>query len=196
MELSVRQIRSTLGKDYIRANHYSGSCHNGPMCWGLYRGDDLVGVCAFATPCSENVRKSVFGEDNKHRVTELHRLHTQDGLPENTLSWFVARAIRQLMDYRPNLRAILSFADSTEGHSGTIYKALNFMHKGSTGRARFYRDSKGRLRHPRQNGKNISLQDAEKLEWEPEWREAKSRYLLVVGPTKREKRYWSKQVKI
>ena len=195
-DFRVSKIPSKEGKQYIKDNHYSGSCHNGPMCWGLYYKDSLSGVCAFATPCSENVRASIFGKKHKDRVTELHRLHTKDDLPKNTTSWFVSRAIQGLIEYRPSIRAILSFADSTEGHIGTIYKALNFEYKGTSSPAWFYRDQNGCLRHPRQSGVNISNQEAKKKGWLREKRDSKIRYLLIVGPNKSEKRYWSKKVTI
>lgn len=197
LKLSVAGMASKEGKAYIKNNHYSGGCHNGPMCWGLYDGDVLVGVCAFATPCSENVRRSIFGGDeNKHRVTELHRLHTQDYLPKNTTSWFVARAIKGLVEYRPEIRAILSFADSTEGHTGTIYRALNFDYKGTGSQRWFYRDQNGILRHPRQNGVNISKKYAKGMGWVRERRNSKIKYLLIVANTKSEKRFWRKRVLI
>ena len=195
-EMEVVHIPSKQGKEYIKCNHYSGSCHNGPMCWGLYYKDSLCGVCAFATPCSENVRSSIFGAEHKNRVTELHRLHTKDDMPKNTTSWFVARAIQGLIDYRNDIRAILSFADSTEGHIGTIYKALNFEYKGTSSPAWFYRDQNGCLRHPRQCGINISKQEALKRGWTREKRDSKLRYLLIVGSSKAEKRYWYKKVKL
>ena len=196
IDMKVLQIPSKQGKQYIKSNHYSGSCHNGPMCWGLYYKDVLTGVCAFATPCSENVRSSIFGADHKNRVTELHRLHTKDDLPKNTTSWFVARAIQGLIEYRSEIRAILSFADITEGHIGTIYKALNFEYKGTSSPAWFYRDQSGCLRHPRQSGVNISKEEASKRGWKREKRDSKLRYLLIVGPNKAEKRHWCKKVKI
>ena len=196
--MKVVKIPSKLGKEYIKTHHYSKSCHNGPMCWGLYDDNDsLIGVCAFATPCSENVRRSVFGgEENKHRVIELHRLHTYDDQPKNTTSWFVSRCIRGLIEYKPHIRAILSFADSTEGHTGTIYQALNFEQKGTSSPAWFYRDNNGSLRHPRQNGINITKEHANTLGWEREKRDSKIRYLLIVGRNKSEKRFWQKKVKI
>jgi len=196
IDYTVCMIPSKQGKKYIRENHYSKSCHNGPMCWGLYQKDNLVGVCAFATPCSENVRRSIFGPENKDRVTELHRLYTQDDLPENTTSWFVARAIKGLQTYRPKIKAIISFADITEGHIGTIYKALNFDYKGTSSPAWFYRDQEGRLRHPRQSGVNISKEDAYERGWKREKRDAKSRYLLVIGSNKSDKKFWKKRVLI
>lgn len=179
-EFEVRRIRGGEGRDYIRANHYSRSCHNGPMCYGLFRGGVMVGVVAFATPCSEAVRASLFGPEEKDRVTELHRLFVEDGTPPNTESWFVARALKMLKEDRPHLWAAISFADGTEGHVGYIYQALNALYCGTTGRARFWRDGEGRLRHPRQSGVNITPGVAKERGWQPEMRDAKHRYVLLL----------------
>ena len=191
---SVKKIPSKLGKSFIKKYHYSRGCHNGPMTWGLFFEDDLVGVIAFATPCSEAVRASVFGTEHKDRVTELHRLVVlpQDNRPRNLTSWFVARALRLLLAYRPDLRAVISFADTTEGHYGGIYRSLNFIHCGMTGSSTFWRDQEGVLRHPRQNGRNISKEQAVKLGWTAVRRHSKHRFVLVIAETKREKRKWSK----
>lgn len=180
----VREIPGGRGRDYLRENHYTRSCHNGPMCWGLFDGDRLIGVIAFATPSSEAVRASVFGPGYKDRVTELHRLFVEDGTPKNTESWFIARGIKGLLTKRPNIRGIISFADSTEGHRGVIYQASNALFCGTTGRARFYRDADGRLRHPRQNGVNISREAANERGWVPEMRDSKNRYLFLAGDKK------------
>lgn len=179
----VRRIRGGIGKEYIRANHYSRTCHNGPMTWGLFEKGDtrLIGVCAFATPNSENVRRAPFGHGHENEVTELHRLHIIDGTPTNTESWMIRRALAGLVQERPQLRAVLTFADSTEGHTGVIYQATNAIYAGMTGRARFWRDTEGRLRHPRQNGHNITPDEAAAKGWTPEWREAKHRYVYLVG---------------
>lgn len=191
----VRQIVSKVGKEFIRTHHYSRTCHNGPMCWGLFDNGELIGVCAFATPGSEAVRESVFGPERKNEVTELHRLVILDGTPTNTESWFIVRALAGLLEYRPHIRAVLSFADTTEGHSGVIYRATNALYCGTTGRARFWRDSEGRLRHPRQNGHNVTPEEAEQKGWVPERRGAKHRYLYLVGSPS-ERRRNRKEVKL
>jgi len=59
---NIKRISGKETREFIRQNHYSHSCHNGPMGWGLFWGKSMVGVIAFATPGSENVRRSVFGE--------------------------------------------------------------------------------------------------------------------------------------
>jgi hypothetical protein len=188
-QFRVEKIKSSIGRDYIRKYHYSMSCHNGPMTYGLFDAEDkLIGVCAFATPCSENVRASIFGPEYKDHVTELHRLHVMDGTPANTETWFASRAIKALKEDKPRIWAVISFADSTEGHLGTIYQALNFQYYGTSGRARFYRDEEGRLRHPRQSGVNITKQMAQDRGWESEMRDAKHRYVLFTPSDRREKK--------
>ena len=158
---TIKRIDCKTAKEYIRKNHYSHGCHNGPSpCYGLFEGDSLIGVLMFATPCSENVRSSIFGEQYKDAVTELHRLHILDVTPKNTESWFITRCLKKLKEDKPQIKAVISFSDSTEGHDGTIYKATNAYRIGETGSATFYIDENGRLRHPRQCGVNISKEQA------------------------------------
>lgn len=186
--LAVEKIPAAAGKEFIKKWHYSHGIHNGPITYGLLRDDTLLGVCAFATPCSENVRGSVFGPARKNEVTELHRLAILDGEPTNTASFFVARAMRLLKESRPHLAVAISFADQTEGHQGVIYQALNARYCGTSGKTTFYRDADGRLRHPRQNGVNISRKVATERGWVPERRDGKHRYLLILPTSRTAKR--------
>jgi len=193
----VQRISAKQAKKYIHHNHYSKGSHNGPSpCYGLFDDENLIGVLMFATPCSENVRSSVFGSSMKDAVIELHRLHIQDGTPKNTESWFIARCLKAIKTDRPQTKAVLSFSDLTEGHEGTIYKATNALRLGQTKKSRFYRDINGRLRHPRQNGKNICAKYAQELGWTPEYRFAKNRYLWLIGQSKKEKRDLRKMLQL
>jgi len=183
-------------KSILKKNHYSHGCHNGPSpCYGLFDKENLIGVLMFATTCSENVRASVFGEQYKDCVTELHRLHILDCTPKNTESWFISRCLKLLKQDKPKIKAVLSFSDITEGHSGIIYKATNAYRLGTTGKAKFYRDQNGRLRHPRQSGVNITEQMAKEKGWVSEIREAKNRYLYLLPVSKVEKKKLIKMCK-
>jgi len=191
---TVQKIPAKEGKAFIRQHHYTGGCHNGPMVWGLIDpSGNLRGACAFATPCSEAVRASVFGADHKDAVTELHRLVVEEGARTDAppTSWFVSRALRGVGEYRPALRGILSYADASEGHHGGIYQALNFLYCGTSGTSVFYRDPDGRLRHPRQCGVNITRLEAAKRGWVPERRASKHRYLALIGD--RRARSWARR---
>lgn len=190
--LRVEKVPSGLGKDFIKKHHYSKGVHNGPITYGLFDEDNLVGVIAFATPSSEAVCASVFGPERKRQVTELHRLVLLDSVPKNGESFFIARALKLLKKDRPYYSAVLSFADSTQGHVGTIYQACNAIYCGTTAKATFYLDQDGRLRHPRQSGVNISKQVAAERGWTAVKREAKHRYLFLLPSDKREKKLLEK----
>jgi hypothetical protein len=178
---SIKRIRLKEAGEYIREHHYSHGHHNGASpCYGLFDDEMLIGVCMFATPCSENVRASVFGVEHKDAVVELHRLHILDVTPRNTETWYLSRCFRMLRQDRPQTKAVISFADPTEGHEGTIYKALNGIYCGRSSRARFFRDGDGRLRHPRQNGRNITMSEAKERGWTPVVREGKHRFLWIL----------------
>ena len=175
---NVYKIDVKTAKTYIHKNHYSHGSHNAPSpCYGLYDENELIGVLMFATPCSENVRASVFGVERKNEVIELHRLHILDCTPKNTESWFIARCLKMLKKEKPYINAVVSFADETEGHSGVIYKATHFVYEGKTASVMFYKDVDGRLRHPRQNGVNITRDRAKELGWQPTKRLGKNRYV-------------------
>lgn len=180
-ECSVKRIQTRTARRYIIDNHYSCGCHNAPSaCYGLFYNGELIGALVFAVSCSENVRASILGKGTEGGVTELHRLHILDGTPKNTESWFIARCIKSLKTDMPEIKVVISFADPMEGHVGMIYQATNALYYGTSGNTTFYIDRDGRLRHPRQSGKNITLADATKMGWTPTKRRGKYRYLWIL----------------
>ena len=195
-DLMVHPIRSHKARQWMYRNHYTKGCHNGPSPnYGLFKKGsyEMVGAMAFCPPVSENVRAQVFGEQYADRVIELHRLHTLDACPKNASSFFVARAVRMLLQDRPQTRAIISFSDTTEGHDGTTYKALNFHRCGQVKQGHTFKDESGRMRSARQCGVNITKADAIAKGWQVIERKPKNRFILIVAPDKREKRQWTKR---
>ena len=185
----VRPLAQNVAKEYITNHHYTHGCHNAPgPCYGLYEDDRLIGALLYANPCTDAVRKSVWGPEMKESVIELHRLYIEDGTPRNTESWFIMQCQKRLHEDRPEIKGVLSFADSTEGHVGTIYKATNFHFVGKTSPTYFYVDETGRLRHPHQNSKNVTKKQAEQLGWKRVRRQAKFRYLQILADDRRERR--------
>jgi hypothetical protein len=140
----------------------------------------IHGALALATPVSEPVRACVFGAEHVDRVTELHRLVMLPS-PPLRLSAFVGQVISSIHADEPHLWALLSYADTTEGHVGVIYQACSFLYTGASGRRRtYYRDELGALRSPRQRGRYISHADAIERGWSIELREQKHRYLKIL----------------
>jgi hypothetical protein len=177
-EFTIQKIDQRSAEMFVSQYHYAGGMGNAGICYGLFSCGCLIGVIVFHTPISENVRKSVYGDSRKDEVSELHRMAIHPDAPQNTATYFISRALDALKEHRPQYTAILSFADTTEGHDGTVYQAANADYTGMTAPTTFYEDSTGRLRAPRQDGTNITHAEATRRDWTPVKRKAKHRYVF------------------
>jgi len=94
---------------------------------GLFDREQLIGVIVFALPpIQTNVRYNV------KKSWELARLFIEDCTPRNAETWFVARSLRWIAKGFPDVQLIVSYADPSVGHQGTIYKAGNWIADGRT----------------------------------------------------------------
>lgn len=179
-DLIVKQSTQRAARLFVEEYHYTGGMGNAGIPVGLFHQptSTKLGVIVFHAPISENVRRSIFGEGDEHKVIELHRMAIHPKAPHNTGSWFITRALDWLKGYKSQYKAVVSFADSTEGHDGTVYQAANADYYGKSGTATFYKDQEGVLRHARQNGENITQEAAANRGWEPVKRDAKHRYVF------------------
>ena len=98
---------------------------------GMWRGPFLVGVIVFALPPRETMKR--YGVS---LVWELARLYIMDSEPFNSETWFMARAIKFVRSNHPTVKALVSYADPSHGHSGTIYRAANWQQDGRTDQER------------------------------------------------------------
>lgn len=182
----VRPVAFATARTFVEEHHYAKGMHNGPTAlFGLWDGEALLGVVAFATPCSEAVRSSVFGPEHKGRVTELSRVVLLDAAPHNSESFFVSRALGLLKERRPDIWAVLSFADTAHGHVGTIYQATNLWYAGRSKSAQHFIDAEGRIRHRRQCGTNITTAEALARGWTPGRSGVKHRYIASLPDDRR-----------
>lgn len=66
------------------------------------------------------------------KTWELARLYLIDEMPRNSETWAIAQSIRYIRRHHPEVRVLLSYADPSAGHAGTIYKAGNWESDGRT----------------------------------------------------------------
>ena len=127
--------------EFIALHHYSKTYSRSVLhCFGLYLEEVLTGVCTFSTfSREESARK--FPHD-----LELSRFVLIPGCPKNTASFFLGRCLREMKD-KTKLFGIVSYADPTEGHTGTIYQATNFQKIGVTQASRHYLNPQGERLH-------------------------------------------------
>lgn len=113
--------------ELVVAYHYM---HRRPpisFAFGLFDNvDRICGVITFGIPSSRHMLVSAC-RDDPGNVIELNRLWVSDDMPRNTESWFIAHALRLMPP-----RIVLSYADTSVGHMGYIYRAANFHYAGWT----------------------------------------------------------------
>ena len=122
----VRPIQNYETKTWLLNKHYAKRMPSISYAFGLYD-DELVGVCTFGYPPNYNYNegKCVFN-NYKCLTLELNRLVVNDGLPKNSLSFFVSKSLKIL----PKPNCVVSYADPNNGHHGYIYQATNWMYTG------------------------------------------------------------------
>lgn len=121
----VAPISSKEAAAVVIESHYLHRKPPTSFAFGLYA-PGLVGVVTYGTPPSRHLQQSLCPSDPS-LVVELNRLWIEDGQPENTASWFVARTLHALPP-----RLVVSYADPRFGHYGYVYRALNFFYAGWT----------------------------------------------------------------
>jgi hypothetical protein len=112
--------------DMIRRHYlkkWPGVC---VMTLGLFCYGDLRGVIVFSLPPRETFKR--YGG----LTWELGRLWVSDEVPANAETYLIGRAVRYIRQTRRDVKALVSYADPSVGHRGTIYKAANWTADGRT----------------------------------------------------------------
>lgn len=129
-DYQVGEIENRLATPFVKAHHYAKSTSHRAWSWGLVRDGDLVGVAQFLPPLPPAARKvSELALErgravDPKRVIALTRLVIAPGEPQNAASILVGAALRKIKRDR-RWQAIVTFADSSAGHTGRVYLALN-----------------------------------------------------------------------
>ena len=125
MSMSVVRTDKKTCDAFVLAKHYS---HRAPIFWAgfaLVEDGKIQGVCVFGQP-SPTIQRCAF-KDRDFRLYELVRLVVQTKT-KNASSFLVAAALRML---EPQPCAVISYADSEQGHCGFIYQATNWTYTGA-----------------------------------------------------------------
>jgi len=66
------------------------------------------------------------------KTWELARLYLLDEVPQNAETWLIAQSVKWIKRNHPEVCNLVSYADPSAGHSGTIYRAANWREDGRT----------------------------------------------------------------
>ena len=122
---SVRQIARDACAEFILEIHYAKRWPSISYAFGLFDGDELIGVVTYGTPPSAPLRRGIAGDAYIGDVLELNRLCLRHNR-KNEASMLVGRSLKML----PKNKIVVSFADTEQGHVGSVYQAANFIYCG------------------------------------------------------------------
>lgn len=121
----VRIVTRAECEPYILVIHYAKRWPSISYAFGLYLNDELCGIVTYGTPPSAALKRGIAGDEFKADVLELNRLCLKHNR-KNEASILVGRSLRML----PTNKIVVSFADTSQGHSGFVYQATNFIYCG------------------------------------------------------------------
>lgn len=122
----VQPLDYRTATEIILREHY---LHRKAPCshaFGLFdRQNNIVGVVMYGVSPSSTLLKGVCGPEHWQNVYELTRLWVHDSVPKNGESFLIGNSINKL-----DREIIVSFADSSQEHTGYVYQATNFYYTG------------------------------------------------------------------
>jgi hypothetical protein len=129
-ELKVKQVDASYVRQYVATYHYSHIMpDNAFECFAGFYGDKLAGVVVFGNGASNNTFTALIPDMELKNCRELTRLWCPDSMPKNTETRIISESIKLLPK---EVYLIVSFADPSHNHNGTIYQASNFIYTGKS----------------------------------------------------------------
>ena len=181
--VKIDQVDKKIADIFLYNWHYQHVVTYG-MNIGGYLGDQLICLAKF-TPSTRNEIATKLGYKT-NEVLELSRLCVHPKYQKhNLLSWFLARCEKQIRLIRPDIKCLVSFADSTFNHTGAVYKASNWTLVDTIPPDYFYVSQDGFVMHKktlwnRSSKNNMSESEyAEKYGYSKVWGKEKYKFIKV-----------------
>jgi len=167
-----------LAQAMVTEHHYAkGGSNTAVYVHGLYEreAEILVGVAWWLPPT--RVAAESVNRENWQQVLSLTRLVILPDVPRNACSFLLGKSVK-LIRKDGRFVSLVTYADESQGHDGSIYRASNWEYVGRTGPyPRWIDPETGRQVAPKAT-KNRTKQDMLDLGYVLEGRYHKHKYVL------------------
>lgn len=196
-EMIVKPMSVKEARPYIATFHYSKTMPDSTKyVFGGYFGDILCGIVVYGMGTGKNQYLSIVPTIQNGQYLELTRLWCANDMPKNTESKLIATSLKMLPD---EIKLVISFADNSKNHAGTIYQATNWKYLGSNKGGKTLICEDGIIKHTRLIGiyrkrhpelKSFTNEEIMKMYgWTYGEAGSKHRYVWTRGTKKEKKRY-------
>jgi hypothetical protein len=143
-KLSVRLINKSVAESFVKKHHYTKKLSSARYTLGLFHrsehehsffggtNETLIGCLVYGHPVSNATVTSIFKsiEVPLDAILELTRLVILDGFGKNIESYFIGQSFKWLKENDAKVKILISYADPEQNHTGTIYRATNWLYQG------------------------------------------------------------------
>ncbi len=145
--LWVSPIPIAVAKALLVEHHYLHSLPGGTcLAFGVFHQGRLLGALTLGVGPA-NAYRLVDGAKPEDCLV-LSRLWLSDELPPNSESYVLGVVLRALRK-QTRVSFLVSYADPSQGHLGTIYQATNWLYTGLSEAMPLYDSGDGKARHSR-----------------------------------------------
>ena len=146
-DLFVKPVPNNIARSIVERHH---CLHSFPgatkLAFGVFVGFGLQGAVVLG--CGPVNAYSLVSGANPDDCLALTRLWLSDDLPGNSESKVIGSVIRALKRHT-HTKFLVTYADPTQGHVGTIYQATNWFYTGLSGATPLYAIGDGKAVHSR-----------------------------------------------
>jgi len=138
--LQIRAITEEEARIFYSIFHYSSTVRSGAITFGAFYNSRLIAAISYTYPLRTQSASRLGLKLSE--IMEISRLARQTNIEcKNLASYLIAKTKRLLPK---GIRKIISFSDSTYGHTGGVYKASGFINDGEIESDYFYLSLHGR----------------------------------------------------
>lgn len=127
-ECKFKDIRHIFEQYHYKSGHMGGGISH---CLALVKDDIIVGGVVIGKPRHEKK----YSKNGQVKVVELRRMACLDECPKNIESYFLGKT-HWWLKKNTDIERVISYADQSVGHVGTIYKASGYKLIGETAKSK------------------------------------------------------------
>jgi hypothetical protein len=145
-DITMCTIDTTIAKSFLESYHYTNKIGNNSLRLGFFINDKLIAVIVYGCIVRNETatRLNLKSKD----VWELSRLCIHPSYQiKNCASKIISLSIKYIKNNFPRIKMLISFADLTFNHFGTVYKASNWILDGIVDPSYWYVDKDGWVMH-------------------------------------------------
>jgi GNAT superfamily N-acetyltransferase len=162
-QVNIKVITTKDADFFLSKYHYLRGVGRNAICFGAFIGDKLIAVCCFASVTRKETADILNVKTSEVRELTRFCIHPTYH-KKNFGSYVISRCIKLIKKIKRDVVYLVSFADSTFGHNGTIYKASNWVLDSVVKPSYWYVDNKGYVMHKKtlwDHAKSLKMKESE-----------------------------------